>query len=262
MDRLDHDILLAHVLGVSRTWLHTYPEKIHLTSEQQKTLEILLKRRQQGEPIAYLTGVQEFWSLPLEVNQHTLVPRPETELLVELALHLSSRAAVGAGPSVFADLGTGSGAIAIALSHERPDWTILATDNSPLALATARRNGGGRDITFYMGDWCGALPSGTKCDLILSNPPYIAQNDPHLQQTGVRYEPLTALVSGQDGLDDICKISLQARAYLKPGGWLLLEHGYDQGGRVAEILRTAAYCEVQTFQDLAGLDRVTIGRYL
>jgi release factor glutamine methyltransferase len=261
MDKLDHEILLAYVLGVSRTWLRTYPEKINLFPEQQKTFDALMKRREQGEPIAYLIGQQEFWSLPLAVNEHTLVPRPETELLVEVALGIGVKSF--SPLQTVADLGTGSGAIAIALAHEKPNWKILATDQSETTLEVAKHNAANlhvTNITFYIGHWCAALPKGTQCDMIISNPPYIAEHDPHLQQDGVCYEPMDALVAGKDGLDDIRQIILEARQYLKQDGWLLLEHGYDQGISVRNSLQSAHYRHIQTYQDFAGLDRVTTGQ--
>lgn len=293
MNKLDTEILLAHVLKVPRTYLHTYPEKL-LSEQEQKAFLALVKRREKGEPIAYLIGEQEFWSLPFEVNSHTLVPRPETELLVELSLYLlsvrnlsknnfpfSSESCLSAASlasekresyfltdpgenQIIADLGTGSGAIAIALAYERAQWQLLATDKSANALAVAQRNAERlqlSNVDFYQGDWCQALPVGTQCDAILSNPPYIAEHDPHLQQRGVCCEPETALVSGQDGLDDIRKIIMQARSYLKPDGWLLLEHGYDQGEHVSNHLQKYDYIHIETYQDLAGHDRVTIGQY-
>jgi release factor glutamine methyltransferase len=208
--------------------------------------------------------------LPFEVNEYTLVPRPETELLVELGINIPPLKKGVAelarrGDFIIADLGTGSGAIAIAIAHERPHWQCLAADRSPEALAVAKRNAARfelSNLSFYQGNWCQAFPAGTQCDAIISNPPYIAEHDPHLQEDGVSYEPITALVSGEDGLDDIRDIALQARSYLKPGGWLLLEHGHDQGARVSNILHAAGYTQIKTHQDLAGLDRVTVGQYL
>lgn len=255
------EILLAHVLNVTRTWLHTYPEKIKLSRAQQKQFDQLINRRAQGEPIAYLTGKQEFWSLPLKVNSYTLIPRPETELLVELALALfPSTSLLSKEDFVLADLGTGSGAIAIALAHERPNWKIFATDNDPNTLAVAKHNAAHTKIYFSLGDWCRALPSNTQCDIILSNPPYISEEDPHLQGDGVRYEPLAALISGPDGLKDIRNIIQLSQEYLKPHGWLLLEHGYNQAEHISNLFRLSDYHHIKTYQDLSGLDRVTMGQ--
>ncbi len=255
--RLDAELLLAHVLGRSRTWLHTWPEK-PLGEAAQKRFRELLERRIRGVPIAYLTGRCEFWSLPLEVNPATLIPRPETELLVEQALKRIPQAET----RDVADLGTGSGAIALAVARERPRCRMVATDRSEEALATARRNAatlGIEGISFRHGDWYEAL-QGERFDLILSNPPYVAEDDPHLQQGDLRFEPRTALAAGGDGLDAIRLLVRGGCHHLRPGGWLLLEHGFDQGAAVRELMQRSGYREIACHTDLAGLERVTAGR--
>lgn len=251
--RLDAEILLAQTLQRTRSYLYSWPE-VELTVTQQALFQSLLQQRVKGEPIAYLTGRREFWSLELEVSPATLIPRPETELLVEQALlRLPAR------PALIADLGTGSGAIALALASERPDCRIIATDCSTEALALARRNAARLQcstIKFCAGDWLAALPAGLY-QMIVSNPPYIAASSPYLQHGDVRFEPGSALVSGTDGLDAIRQIVAQAQQYLAVGGWLLLEHGFDQGASVHELLLQAGYQAVSTAADLAGHERVS-----
>jgi release factor glutamine methyltransferase len=219
-----------------------------------------LNRRQQGEPIAYLLGWREFWSLPLEVTPDTLVPRPETELLVELAL-----ARLPADqPLKIADLGTGSGAIALALARERPQAAIIGTDISPAALQVARRNGVCFDlnnIEWRQGDWLTPL-ADERFDLIVSNPPYIAATDNHWREGELRFEPFTALVSGVDGLQALRTLIAQAPNSLRFGGWLLLEHGYDQGESVPALLTACGFVEVADHQDGAGLSRCSSGRWM
>ena len=220
--------------------------------------EALLARRQAGEPVAYLTGTQGFWTLELEVSPATLIPRPETELLVELAL---ARSPVDAGARI-ADLGTGSGAIGLAIAKERPRAAVIATDASRAALEVARRNATRNRIAtveFREGDWLAPL-AGETFDLIASNPPYIADGDPHLGEGDLRFEPPSALSSGADGLDAIRRIVRDAPAHLASGGWLLLEHGWDQGEAVRALLEAAGFMDVETAQDLEGRDRVTLGR--
>jgi release factor glutamine methyltransferase len=215
-------------------------------------------RRAAGEPLAYLTGRREFWSLDLAVTPDVLIPRPETELLVELALQRIPRNV----KVDIADLGTGSGAIALALAHERPLTRVLATDASAATLTVARdnaarlRNG---NIEFAQGDWCAAL-GNRKFDLIVSNPPYIADKDAHLQQGDLRFEPRAALASGADGLDAIRVIVHGAPAHLKPGAWLMFEHGHEQGLAVRDLLEKSGFVEVFTERDLEGRERVTGGR--
>lgn len=253
--KLDAEVLLGFVLGQSRTYLYTWPER-ELSATQQSLLEELVARRASGTPVAYLVGEREFWSLPLQVNEHTLIPRPETELLVEQALARLPRS----GRAL--DLGTGTGAIALALVSERPDAEIWAVDASREALKVARANVErlGLPVQLVHSDWF-AQVSGQRFHLIVSNPPYIAEADPHLGQGDVRFEPLTALASGRDGLTDIRQIVARAPAHLHPGGWLLFEHGYDQGAPVRELLTQAGFSGVETVQDYGGNDRVTLGQW-
>jgi len=255
--RLEAELLLAHVLDRSRAWLYAWPEH-EVDGEQQAAFERLIEARAQGEPIAYLTGHREFWSLDLAVTPDVLIPRPETELLVELALVRIPR---NANVRV-ADLGTGSGAIALALAHERPLARVLATDASAAALAVARGNAARlhlRNVEFAAGDWCSALGDG-RFDVIVSNPPYIASGDEHLGSGDLRSEPMSALVSGRDGLDAIRRIVAQAPAHLHAGGWLLLEHGWDQAERVRGLLDTPTFRAVATERDGAGHERVTMAQ--
>jgi len=252
--RLEAEILLAHVLQVSRSYLHTWPEKI-ITLEQHDAFSHLLARRLQGEPIAYLIGHREFWSIDLTLTPDVLIPRPETELLVELVLQ-----SIHADNAVIADLGTGSGAIALALAQERPSWQVYATDASHAALAVAKYNAKRLNlerVTFLAGSWCQALPD-LKFDAIVSNPPYIAEEDAHLNQGDLRFEPRCALASAERGLQDLKQIIWQAKDYLKPGGFLFLEHGFDQAKDVATFFVKADYTLITHHADLSGLDRVTI----
>lgn len=254
---LDAEWLLAHVLNISRAQLRTrYEQKISPPLQEQYFK--LLQRRLEGEPVAYILGEWEFWSLPLKVTRDTLIPRPETELLVELILQKFSKHDF----LKLADLGTGSGAIALALARERPQWQITATDQNPNTLAVAQYNAQKLNIgniAFCQGDWCEALPE-KNYDVIVSNPPYIRNGDDCLTKDGIRFEPQSALASGRDGLQDLQKIIRQAPACLKPSGWIFLEHGYDQAASVCELLKSAGFAEIITFKDLAGLDRVSAGR--
>ncbi|MDH5360662.1 MAG: peptide chain release factor N(5)-glutamine methyltransferase [Gammaproteobacteria bacterium] len=253
---LDAEVLLAHVLGKRRIHLLTWPEQ-PLTQEQERDYFQLIEQRYLGTPVAHLTGQAEFWSLPLNVNPHTLIPRPETELLVETTLSLLPADARWE----IVDLGTGSGAIALALASERSDCTIHAVERSADALEIARHNAAALklEIQFHPGSWFEPL-TGMQFDLIVSNPPYIPLQDPHLDQGDVRFEPDSALSSGSDGLDDIRHIIHAARQHLRPGGWLLLEHGYDQGDAVAKLFLNEGYKEVDTIRDLAGHPRIGLGR--
>ena len=255
--RLDAELLLAHALGQGRSHLRAWPERSPTTA-QATAFHDLLARRLAGEPIAHLLGVREFWSLALKVTPDTLIPRPDTEQLVEQAL---LRIATDL-PVAIADLGTGSGAIALAIASERPRARLLATDRCPAALAVARANARALaldNVEFREGDWCAGLPAG-HFDVILSNPPYIAAQDPHLAQGDARFDPHGALVSGPDGLDDLREIIPGARDCLKPGGWLLVEHGHDQGPAVEALFAAAGYRDIRDHADLAGKPRVTEGR--
>ena len=257
--RLDAEILLAAALERPRSYLHAWPERT-LEPEPSSRFSAWLERRRAGEPVAYLLGRREFWSLELEVTPDTLIPRPETELLVELAL-----ARLPADwPITVADLGTGSGAIALALAVERPLARIVATDRSPTALIVARRNAERleiRNVEFREGDWCAPL-GDERFDLITTNPPYVAAADPRWRQGELRFEPPVALVSGADGLDALRAIIAQAPDVLKSGGWLLLEHGYDQGEAVPALLRERGFDAVSDHRDAAGLSRTSSGHWL
>lgn len=255
--QLDAELLLAFVLDKPRSYLYTWPEKT-VSELHASAFMALLERRQRGEPVAYLLGRQGFWTLDLQVAEHTLIPRADTELLVEAALQL---AATGRALQVL-DLGTGSGALALAVASERPQWTVTGVDRIESAVALAQSNQQQvalSNVQFLHSHWFSAL-AGQRYDLILSNPPYIADNDPHLQQGDVRFEPLSALVSGPDGLDDIRAIIAQAPVYLNDNGWLLLEHGFDQASAVRELLAQANFVEVGSQRDLAGHERISVGR--
>lgn len=254
LDPLENRILLCHVLGLSRVGLITGSERM-LTAEEAARLAALVARRQAGEPIAYIVGQREFFGLPFQVNSAVLIPRPDTELIVELALErLAPRARM-------LDMGTGSGAIAVAVAHTRPDAAVTALDVSDAALAVARANAAanGADVRFVRSDWFAAL-DGEPFDLIASNPPYIAAGDAHLAQGDLRFEPVGALTDHADGLSDLRTIIAGAGAHLVPGGWLLLEHGYDQAEAVRALLATGGYTEVQSWRDLGGIERVSGGR--
>ena len=255
---LDAELLLAHVLRKSCTWLHTWPEQ-ELSAEHVAQFLQLVSRRARGEPVAHLVGQQAFWSLTLQVTADTLIPRPETERLVELALQRIPAEAAWR----IADLGTGSGAIALALAKERRNCLIMATDRSPTALAVAMDNARTNqlaNVQFRQGNWLEALQDEAGFDMIVSNPPYIKINDPHLQQGDVRFEPAGALRAGHAGLDDLQYIIRNALPYLKPGGWLLLEHGYNQREAVVQLLEQAGYELVTDYTDLADQPRVAEGR--
>ena len=257
IDRVDAEWLLAHALGQPRSWLFAHSGD-PVSPAAAERFAGLLARRQAGEPVAYLTGSQGFWTLDLAVSPATLVPRPETELLVELAL---ARIPADAASRI-ADLGTGSGAIALAIAKERPCAAVIATDASAAALEIARRNATRNRIAtveFRDGDWLAPL-AGEAFDLIASNPPYIAEGDPHLGEGDLRFEPPTALSSGTDGLDAIRRIVGDAPAHLAVGGWLLLEHGWNQGEAVRALLQAAGFIDVETARDLEGRDRVSLGR--
>ncbi|MND88758.1 Release factor glutamine methyltransferase [compost metagenome] len=254
--RLDVELLLAAALGKSRSYLHTWPERI-VSSEAAHTFAAYLQRRRAGEPVAYILGQQGFWKLDLEVAPHTLIPRPETELLVEAALELLPATAA----SVL-DLGTGTGAIALAVAAERPAWQVTAVDRVLEAVALAERNRQRLDlhnVTVLNSHWFSAL-EGHRFDLIISNPPYIAASDPHLAAGDVRFEPASALVAGADGLDDLRAIIARAPEHLRGGGWLLLEHGYDQAAAVRELLAKHDFEQIESRDDLGGHQRISLGR--
>lgn len=255
--RLNIEVLLMFVLHQPRSYLFAHPEQV-LTTEQKTHFDSLFKRYQQGEPVAYLVGSREFWSLDLMVTQDTLIPRPETECLVtEILTTFPEDRAV-----VIADLGTGSGAIAIALASERPQWQIHATDESESALDVARKNAHkhhAEHITFHQGHWCQALPENILFDAIVSNPPYISEEEwPHFAG-GLQFEPKTALTSGADGLDAVRDIVATSKAHLKRHGALLIEHGYQQSKQVTAIFIEQNFQHVHQILDLSGHQRATIG---
>jgi release factor glutamine methyltransferase len=256
---LDIELLLSHVLEKDRSWLKTWPD-FQLNEEQKQCFHDLFDRRVKGEPVAFILGFKGFWTLDLAVNSHILIPRPETELLIDIALNLDLPE-----DSKVVDLGTGSGAIALALASERSSWKILATDSECEALKLAEFN---RDalhlpnVEVCYSDWytlfadCELLPS---YELIVSNPPYIEKNDPHLQQGDVRFEPRSALIAGTDGLDALRVIIEQAPLYLSTDGWLVVEHGYNQGKLVQKLFDLAGFKQITTYIDLNKQDRVTSG---
>lgn len=258
--RADADVLLCHLLGCRRSYLMTWPER-ELDAAQQATLQGWLARRLNGEPIAHLVGEREFWSLPLKVSPATLIPRPDTEVLVEQAL-----TRIPQGPCTVLDLGTGTGAIALALKSERPEVDVWAVDRMADAAALARENSAalGLPIEVRDGSWFEPLGEPDRDNtprfaVIVSNPPYIDGADPHLEQGDVRFEPRSALVADDAGLADIRHIVAHAPAYLLTDGWLLLEHGWDQGEAVRQLLRDGGYREVATVRDYGDNDRVTLG---
>jgi release factor glutamine methyltransferase len=253
---LDAQVLLAHVLGRDRAWLVAHAGDA-LSREQGDRFFALAKRRRDGEPVAYLTGVREFWGLPIAVSTAVLIPRPETEALVELAL---SRLPTDRDLRVL-DLGTGSGAIALALAHERPRARVSATDASADALVIARANAQRLalpNVEFFAADWYNGVPA-TPFDLIASNPPYVEPRDPHLDLGDVRFEPRSALTPGRNGLDALRAIVGSACAHLVPGGTLVVEHGYDQSEIVRALFVAAGFAEIVTARDLAGISRVVAG---
>jgi release factor glutamine methyltransferase len=255
LDALDNRILLCHALGLTRVGLITQSERA-LGADEARRFAALVQRRLDGEPIAYIVGQREFFGLPFEVSGAVLIPRPDTELLVELTLERlppSGRVL---------DMGTGSGAIAVALAHTRRDADVTALDVSPEALAVARRNAAanGARVAFLQSDWYAALDGLPPFDVIASNPPYIASGDRHLSEGDLRYEPVGALTDHADGLSALRVIVAGAPARLKPQGWLLMEHGYDQSAAVRELLTEQGYTDVQSWTDLAGIERVTGAR--
>ncbi|HYQ49163.1 MAG TPA: peptide chain release factor N(5)-glutamine methyltransferase, partial [Pseudomonas sp.] len=255
-ERLDAELLLAAAIGKSRSYLHTWPERI-VSSEDAEAYAGYLQRRRAGEPVAYILGQQGFWKIDLEVAPHTLIPRPDTELLVETALELQP-----ASPAKVLDLGTGTGAIALALASDCPAWQVMAVDRVDEAVALAERNRqrlGLGNVKVLASHWFSSL-AGERFDLIVSNPPYIAAQDPHLVEGDVRFEPSSALVAGADGLDDLRLIVSEAPQYLLAGGWLLLEHGYDQADAVRTLLVAQGFIDVASRKDLGGHERISLGR--
>lgn len=255
--RREAALLLRHTLSVSDAWLVAHADDL-VDPAQAVALHALLERRARGEPVAYLIGTRGFHDLELEVSPDVLIPRPETELLVELALQ---RIPTDTACSV-ADLGTGSGAVALAIAKARPRARVLATDASAAALAVARRNAERNrigNVAFARGDWCEAL-GDARFQVIVSNPPYIAEHDPHLREGDLRFEPPAALSSGADGLDAIRTIIRDARAHLHAGGWLLLEHGWEQGADVRALVQQPGWHGVFTTRDLEGRERATSAR--
>jgi len=253
---LDAQVLLCHVLERPSSYLFTWPER-ELDAQQQQRFLDLLTRREQGEPVAHLTGEREFFGRRFRVTTDTLIPRPDTETLVELALQLGP-----AGPARVVDLGTGTGAIGLSLALERPQWQVSLTDLSAAALSVAESNARqlGARVTLQQGSWLEGCDG--PFDLIVSNPPYIDPADHHLEEGDVRFEPRSALVADQRGLADLATIITQAASRLVAGGWLLLEHGYQQGGEVRALMEAGDFDAVRTERDLGGNERVSLGRRL
>lgn len=259
--RLDAELLLAHCLQQNRTYLFTWPEK-KLTAFQSSCFQTLLKQRLEGHPVAHLLGEREFWGLPLKVTPDTLIPRPDTEILVESALEKLAASESKNMDCRILDLGTGSGAIALALKSEHPECRVTAVDFSPKALEVARINAQRHrlEIEFLLSSWVEQLPETVRYDLIVSNPPYIEERDPHLAEGDVRFEPKTALTSGESGLNDLKTIIQKAFPFLKPQGWLMVEHGYNQTELVSRLFKQIGYQHVTTVKDYGDNPRVTIGR--
>ncbi|MGA7595741.1 MAG: peptide chain release factor N(5)-glutamine methyltransferase [Gallionella sp.] len=273
--RIEVQSLLQSVLRVNRAWLLGHPEQL-LDTGQHERYFALLERRMRGEPVAYLLGEREFYGLNFKVSTATLIPRPETELLVELALQRCGRVAAappGAhrpaprgcltrlGPCRVLDLGTGSGAIALSIAHACPDAEVVAVDASAAALEVAQSNAqrlDARNVRMLLSDWFGALRDEW-FDIIVSNPPYIAAGDTHLEQGDVRFEPRDALASGNDGLADIRRICAQAGNHLRENGWLMMEHGHDQAAQVRALLQQSGFEQIFSARDLAGIERVSGG---
>lgn len=254
---IDAQALLAHVLSRDRGWLHAHATD-PLSVADAEAFFTLARRRREGEPVAYLVGRREFWGLPIEVDRSVLIPRPETEALVACAL----QKLVPGAPSRVLDLGTGSGAVALAIARERPRSIVVAIDSSTRALAIAQGNArrlGISNIEFVRGDWLDPVRAG-RFDLIASNPPYVAIGDPHLHEGDVRFEPAAALTSGVDGLDALRTIIGRARRHLVPGGWLAVEHGFDQAAPVRALFERAGFAQLESRRDLSGILRVAAGR--
>ena len=265
--RLDIELLLCHILQKNRTYLFTWPDKM-LSPEQVEQFLQFFNRRKNGEPIAHILGQREFWSLPLSVNNSTLIPRPDTELLVESVLELFAEDTPKQQRCCL-DLGTGTGAIALAIASEKPDWQLMGVDKSLDAIALAEKNRAALQLAhvqMLQSDWFAALPTpdnetgAQQFDVIVSNPPYIDPQDPHLDQGDVRFEPRSALIADNKGLADIELIIQQSWEYLCAQGWLLLEHGYDQGAVVRDLLSARGFMQVETRRDLGGNERVSFGK--
>jgi len=252
---VDSQVLLCSLMACSRSYLHTWPEKV-LDSSQQKHFKELIEQRQQGQPVAHLTGQRGFWSLDLKVTADTLIPRPDTELLVSLALDKLT-------PNMrVADLGTGSGAIGLSLAQEDSSITLFASDASWPALEVAKHNAIKHqlnNVQFWNGSWLEAITDHS-LDMVVSNPPYIEADDVHLSQGDVRFEPMSALASGSDGLDDIRQIIVQAKRCLKPTAWLFIEHGYDQADQVMSLFLAAGFTNISSHKDYGDNDRVVMGQ--
>lgn len=254
--RLDAEILLSRALNKNRTWLYTYPDS-SLSAEQLTESKCLLEQRLQGTPIAHIVGERDFWSLTLQVDASTLIPRADTETLIEWALELPLLA-----NARVLDLGTGTGAIALALACEQPAWQVVGVDKSPAAIDLAIKNSHFNQlerVRFFVSDWFAQLNG--RFDLIVANPPYIDAQDPHLNQGDVRFEPTSALVAGQQGLADLAHIIDQAPHYLRDQGWLLLEHGYQQAQQVCQLLTAKGFQQVHTRNDLGGQPRISGGQW-
>ena len=257
LDPLENRILLCHATGLTRVQLITQGDR-PLSSDEAARLDALVARRLRGEPIAYIVGRREFFGLDFQVGPAVLIPRPDTELIVELALERLPQNA----PRLL-DMGTGSGAIAVAVAHTRPDAAVTALDVSPDALAVAQANAtaNGARVRFLHSSWFDALDAAETFDVIASNPPYIAAGDDHLAQGDLRFEPVGALTDHADGLSALRTIIAGSPRHLVPGGWLLLEHGYDQAAAVRALLLDAGFTDVQSWQDIAGIERVSGGRF-
>lgn len=256
---LESDVLLAHCLKVSRSYLYTHSDE-PVEGENAQKFQSCVQRRLLGEPIAYITGKKEFWSLELDISDAVLIPRPETELIIETVFDSIPKET----PNIrLLDLGTGSGAIAVAIAHECLHWEIVAVDKSQAAIEIARQNANNYSLTniqFYIGNWFEAINEKKGFDIIVSNPPYIANHDPHLNEGDLRFEPKLALVSGREGLDALSHIIVSSKLFLKKSGYLILEQGYNQGEFVALTMKEQGYTNVEIFKDLAGHDRVTKGQ--
>ncbi|QDP02979.1 peptide chain release factor N(5)-glutamine methyltransferase [Thalassotalea sp. PS06] len=257
--KLDCQLLLAHALEVKPGYLVTWPEKL-ISDSQLNQFSALIERRAQGEPVAFILGVQEFWSLPFKVSPCTLIPRPDTEVLVETVLSDFENAA---GVRML-DLGTGTGAIALAIAHEKPKWTIEAVDFNQAAVELAKSNAESLNLSHVnigQSDWFSNVEKGQGFELIVSNPPYIAPGDPHLSEGDIRFEPDSALVADEQGFKDIRHIISTSRDYLAPGGSLYIEHGFDQQAQIQAIYKEFGYSDVETVRDYGGQPRMTKGRY-